>query len=113
MRALLLPFAALLLIAAKPADRAGLYDGAQTEMAAMLELGKDGRFGFALSYGALDEAAEGRWREEEGKIILSPTQAVSNDPYGEALGETTLAIEDGVLILPRHDRVIRFRRAER
>lgn len=113
MRVLLLPIAALLLIAAKPADRAGLYDGGQTEMAAVLELRKDGIFGFALSYGALDEAAEGHWREEGGKIILTPTQAVSNDPYGEALGETSLAIEDDVLILPRHDRTIRFRREEK
>ena len=35
----------------------GVYDGRQMEMAAGLELMADGRFRYALSYGALDEEA--------------------------------------------------------
>ena len=47
---------------ARAASLVGTYDGGQMEIAAGLELKADGRFRYALSYGALDEeaAADGR-----------------------------------------------------
>ena len=54
--------AALLLAAASPAaaqDVAGLYEINQMEMAGGLELRADGRFRYALEYGAVSEEAEG------------------------------------------------------
>ena len=53
------------------AARPGIYDGSQTEIAARLLLGADGRFRYALSYGALDEQAQGRWTESDGKVFLT------------------------------------------
>ena len=50
---------------------AGNYDGGQTEMAARLFLHPDGRFQYALSYGALDETAQGRWVEKDGHVVLT------------------------------------------
>lgn len=54
-------------------DRAlvGVYDGTQTEMAVNLELRADGRFQYALSYGALDEEAEGRWTKVANTVLLT------------------------------------------
>ncbi|MDB5710063.1 MAG: hypothetical protein JWL96_2133 [Sphingomonas bacterium] len=67
----------MLLIAAAPADPAhpaalvGEYDGHQMEMAAGLELKADGRFQYGLSYGALDEEAEGNWMADQGSVVLT------------------------------------------
>lgn len=67
----------LLLTAAAPADPAhpaalvGEYDGHQMEMAAGLELKADGRFQYGLSYGALDEEAEGSWMADHGSVVLT------------------------------------------
>jgi len=106
--------APLLLLAApepNPATLAGVYDGGQMEIAAALELTKDGHFRYALSYGALDEMASGRWTAEKGTVVLSVEQFDSNDPYAEGgFGPSVLTIEDGALTLPRHDRVLRFRK---
>lgn len=62
----------LLLVTPAPAAVApGVYDGSQTEMAVRLVLRPDGRFAYALSYGALDEQAQGRWVEADGKLLLT------------------------------------------
>lgn len=66
--------AALSLVWASPSLAAitpGIYDGSQTELAARLVLRPDGRFLYALSYGALDEQAQGRWVEKDGKLLLT------------------------------------------
>jgi len=50
----------------------GSYDGGQMEMAAGLNLGKDHRFRYVLSYGALDEGAEGQWESDgAGNVLLT------------------------------------------
>jgi hypothetical protein len=54
-----------------PASLAGRYDGGQMEIAAMLELGADGRFHYALSYGALDEEAQGSWQLDGAQVRLT------------------------------------------
>ena len=50
---------------------AGTYDGGQMEIAAGLELGADGQFRYALSYGALDEEARGRWDVDGDRVMLT------------------------------------------
>lgn len=94
-----------------PASLAGAYDGGQMEIAAMLELSRDGRFRYALSYGALDEAAAGSWEVHGDTVMLTVQQYESNEPGSDGkFGASALAIEDGVLTLPRYDRILRFRK---
>lgn len=54
-----------------PPGLVGTYDGGQMEVAAGLELRRDGRFRYGLSYGALDEEAEGSWRAEGQQVLLT------------------------------------------
>jgi opacity protein-like surface antigen len=49
----------------------GTYDGGQMEMAAALELLADGRFRYALAYGALDEQAAGKWSLRGDRVLLT------------------------------------------
>lgn len=56
---------------AQPDCLAGFYDGGQTEIAAGLELSADGRFRYALSYGALDEQAQGEWQSDSASVYLT------------------------------------------
>lgn len=108
---LLLSVPAIAAPEAHPAKLAGLYDGGQMEIAAALELGKDGRFRYGLSYGALDEIAAGSWQAEADTIVLTVEQYESNDPSGDGrFGPSVLKIEDNALLLLRHDRMLRFRK---
>ena len=93
--------------ASVPACLAGMYDGGQMELAAALELESGGRFRFALSYGALDEMAQGNWRFSEGQVRLTPTSQVPGTPN---LADTPLTYRAGVLVVPRHGRMLSFRR---
>ena len=49
----------------------GTYDGRQMEMAAGLELLANGRFRYALAYGALDEQAAGKWTLRGDSVLLT------------------------------------------
>lgn len=64
-------FLAAAAAATDPASLAGLYDGGQMELAAQLELRADGHFRYGLSYGALDEEAEGVWTVEGDHVLLT------------------------------------------
>lgn len=90
----------------------GVYDGGQMELAAALDLRADGQFQFALSYGALDEAAEGKWRLEGDHIDLEPVRYVSNDPGNttQTFGDGRLTISGESLTLPRYGRMLTFSR---
>jgi hypothetical protein len=57
---------------AEPAPLAGSYMlvGVR-EAAGGLELKADGRFRYAFTYGALDEQAEGRWRLDGNRVLLT------------------------------------------
>jgi hypothetical protein len=57
--------------AAQAASLVGTYDGGQMEIAAGLELKADGRFRYALSYGALDEEATGQWTMSGEHVLLT------------------------------------------
>ncbi len=58
-----------------PAALVGVYDGHQMEMAAGLELGRDGRFRYGLAYGALDEEAAGTWVAEQDHVGQKQAEA--------------------------------------
>ena len=53
------------------ASLVGTYNGSQMEIAAGLELKADGRFRYALSYGALDEEAAGKWIMSGDRVLLT------------------------------------------
>ena len=57
--------------AAAPRCLAGQYDGGAVEIAARLDLSPEGRFRYEMSYGALDERAQGRWEGDGNRIFLS------------------------------------------
>ncbi|HEX4738892.1 MAG TPA: hypothetical protein VH331_15170 [Allosphingosinicella sp.] len=65
-------FAALLLAAAAPSSPVGHYrlQGVH-DAASELILRANGRFDYALAYGALDEEATGRWRRVGSHLILT------------------------------------------
>jgi hypothetical protein len=62
---------------AQSGSLAGVYEGGQMEIAATLELRPDGRFNYALSYGALDEQATGRWTVSGDRVLLSSNPVVA------------------------------------
>ena len=107
--------AALLLAAASPAGEtvAGLYEINQMEMAGGLELRPDGRFRYALDYGAVSEEAEGDWSVEDGTVRLTtnpmPPKTECDRGYASAcFDRTPLQAEGGELILWRWDAKIRL-----
>jgi hypothetical protein len=81
----------LLLGGAAPADRlVGQYAlSGVREAAGGLELGADGRFRYGFTYGALDEQAEGRWRLEGKRVLLT------TDPAPRAPDWSLVAAEAG------------------
>jgi hypothetical protein len=115
-------FIAEILVAAAPAIAAtdthpsklvGRYDGGQVEIASGLELSKDGHFRYGLSYGALDEAAAGTWTAAGDTVTLTVQQYESTDPGSDGkFGSSVLKNQGGDLILPRYDRVLRFRKMD-
>lgn len=65
-----------LLVAAAPAELAGQYAlRGLREAAGGLELMPDGRFRYGMSYGALDEQAEGSWRLDCNSVRLTTEPA--------------------------------------
>src|SRR3982751_96049 len=71
---MMIAFAGLLLIAA-PASAApsyaGYYETKQMEVAGGLELKADGKFRYALAYGAVDEEGEGNWTSDGNAVRLT------------------------------------------
>ena len=115
----MLALAAIILGAAQvpaAADLAGLYETQQMEVAAALELQPDGHFRYVLTYGAVDEAAEGEWTFDGASVHLtsSPMPADLNAPeLANARFEAEpLFFQDGDLFLERYETVFRFRRVE-
>ena len=54
-----------------PAAVAGLYEIRQMEMGGGLELTPDGRFRYALEYGAASERGEGDWTLSGNSVLLT------------------------------------------
>lgn len=85
------------------ASLVGTYDGRQMEIAAGLELRADGRFRYALSYGALDEEAAGKWTMSGDRVLLTsdPVTAprfvlVARSKGAESLLQLTLDVPNGL-----------------
>jgi hypothetical protein len=55
----------------QPQRLAGVYNAHQMETAAAIELLPSGRFRYQLAYGALDEAASGKWDCDGGAVVLT------------------------------------------
>ena len=76
----------------------GTYDGGQSEIAAGLELRADHRFRYGLSYGALDEEAEGRWTVADGAVLLTsdpvtPPRFVPVEEHGTPDGRLVVKLD--------------------
>jgi hypothetical protein len=63
--------------AAQSTSLVGTYDGGEMEIAAGLELRADGRFRYALSYGALDEEAAGTWTVSGSQVLLTSNRVAA------------------------------------
>ncbi len=54
---------------------AGLYELQDImEVGSLIWLSKDGRFQYMMTYGAVDEVAEGCWAKTNNKVVLTPTE---------------------------------------
>ena len=107
--------AVLALLLAGAPQFAGLYEINQMEMAGGLELKADGRFRYALDYGAVSEEAEGKWVADGDGVRLTtdpmPPPAECDRGFASAcFNGTRLINEDGDLILMRWDARIVLRR---
>jgi len=87
----------------RPPCPIGYWDGGEAEVAAQLRLLPDGRFAYAMSYGALDEVAEGRWEEKPGGVALTsdpfnPPRFVklAEEPAEAPALQIELALPDGI-----------------
>lgn len=109
--------AAWLLALQDPSSLAGTYQTHQMEVGAMLELKADGTFRYMLDYGAVSEAAQGHWIATDGAIHLD-SDALATDLMAQiersdaAFENEKLAIDDGVLVLQRHETIFTFYRDE-
>ncbi|WP_118856224.1 hypothetical protein [Sphingomonas mesophila] len=99
----------LLFALADPAALPGFYVGNQMELAAAIELEPDGRFAYALDYGAVSETAEGSWKVTGETVVLTIDKSQGAGP-GPSLASTPLAIAGTTLRLERHGRAILFQR---
>jgi hypothetical protein len=87
-----------------PATLSGLYNGGQMELAATLVLRPDGHFGYALSYGALDEEASGTWEAEGNTVRLTtlpavtPPQFVVERDTPDIMGGFTLILSNAAIL---------------
>lgn len=66
-------FGSLAATAAEPTDPAGhYYLSGMTDVGSELLLKKSGEFEWVLMYGATDMAAQGKWKREGQRIVLTP-----------------------------------------
>lgn len=86
--------------AAAAADISGYYETSQIEVAAALELHPDGRFRYALDYGAVSESAQGEWTLD-GETVRLTTRPAPKAPAFELVrdepapkGELYMVLED-------------------
>lgn len=73
---------ALLVMLADLSAQSGFYTASQPEIAAAIDLEADGKFAYALDYGAVSEVAEGSWTSEGSTIYL--TSARMEGAYKQA-----------------------------
>ena len=101
----------LLLAMAEAVSPAGFYTTHQIEVGAALELDSDGSFQYQLDYGAVSEAAEGRWSSDGTSVFLTATR-MDGAFKTHNFNREPLKIDGDRLLLNRYDTVIRFEREE-
>ena len=115
MRALV---AAVMLImapaTAEVQDFVGTYRLSQMEMGGGLQLTADGRFRYELDYGAVSEAAQGRWTLRADGIHLDSEAMerrllIEIERSDAALKDQLLRIEGDTLVMERYDARMVFR----
>ena len=109
--------AAIMLLLQTPADLAGAYRTEQMETEAALELNGDGTFRYQLDYGAVSEAAQGHWTLADGSIELTSDPLAVElqleiERSDAAFDGQHLSIEDGALVMRRHDTLFTFYRED-
>lgn len=107
--------AALLLAAQDPTSLAGTYQTRQMEVGATLDLNADGTFRYMLDYGAVSEASEGHWTASDGMVQLDSDSLTMElmaqiERSDAAFADEKLAVEDGALVMQRHDTIFTFYR---
>ena len=75
---------------AHPTALVGFYQIQQMEVGGGLELRKDGRFRYGMSYGAVDEEGEGIWTAKDGKILLT-SDPMPKEPSFEIVADRPAA----------------------
>ena len=100
-----------------PQDLSGLYRTQQMEVGATLDLNADGTFQYSLDYGAVSEAAEGHWAAADGIVRLTsdplpPDLMLEIVRSDSGFDGEPLAVDDGALVLQRHDTIFIFHRDE-
>jgi hypothetical protein len=113
---ILLAAALLAMAPAAPAeqDLIGVYRLSQVEMGGGLELTPDHRFRYELDYGAVSEAAEGRWAVRNDGVHLD-SEPMSQRVLAEmersdaAFSNQLLRIEGDTLVMDRYETRMTFR----
>ena len=91
------------------AQLSGFYSANQREVAAAIDLEADGKFAYALDYGAISEVAQGSWTSE-GNVIYLTSVRTSGAYRQAAFVREPLTINGDALLLKRYDITIRFNR---
>lgn len=102
---------ALLLVLADLASLAGFYHSNQIEIGAAIELEADGKFAYALDYGAVSEVAEGSWTSD-GKTVFLTSTRMQGAYKQAAFTREPLQVDGTTLIMHRYDTTIRFNRED-
>lgn len=104
---MMLAFIAALIQPVAAASPVGFYQSSTHEVGAAIELEPDGKFMYALDYGAVSESAEGTWRAEGNSIRLTATKSEGTS-RGRDLATTPLQREGRNLLLNRYGVTVRF-----
>lgn len=95
----------------------GTYLLSQMEMGGALALWPDGRFRYMLDYGAVSEAAQGKWRLAADGIHLTseplPREVLIEAERSDAgFKDVILRIDGDTLVMERYDTRMFFRRVQ-
>ena len=95
-------------------DLIGIYRLSQMEMGGGLQLTPDGRFRYELDYGAVSEAAEGRWTLDTAGVHLTSEPMKAEllhdlERNDAAFKDEILRLEGDMLVMDRYDRRMTFR----
>jgi hypothetical protein len=95
-------------------DLIGIYRLSQMEMGGGLELTSDGHFRYQLDYGAVSEAAQGRWTLDSSGVHLNSDPIPRNllvemERSDAAFHDQLLRIDGDTLVMERYEARMIFR----